>query len=342
MAKIARGKETNEAPHIPAEVVVCVECRNDAVATLVRFLRSLSGWSRTEIDPSQSAVSSGRRQRRVLCGWPRAELDEADRQREGRPAVIRGAVATCGTCRRRWRLVDPTWHAWAPVLTSSGERRAATHRIVTGSKRAEDPDDLAKILERILTLAAKAQAQLGPAERSLAPGLELVAWSASQLSSALVKPWIRGEYRERHKEALRLLVGMPLEGERLARVERIIQEATEIGWVHEQDEKGNVTGKRIAVMTEPETDTEAVRLIRQRLAMSFGVEPTDATILKVLRLYRRPVARRGRPRKDEQAATTETERVEALAALLRELGIVVGDTGDVSRVLRNERPKISG
>lgn len=76
-------------------VLVCVDCREHRVATLVRCVRALNGW-------------------------PTAELDEADRQHEGRPALVSGDVANCESCGRGWLLSNAEWHAWAtwpPVST---------------------------------------------------------------------------------------------------------------------------------------------------------------------------------------------------------------------------------
>jgi hypothetical protein len=217
--------------------------------------------------------------------------------------------------------------------------RILIERRVADVTQRLDPSELDGILERIRRLAENAKKQLPPDGHSLAPGIEAIAWLATQLMSAQHIERVRGDYRERHKAALRELTETTTEGDQALRVGSIIEDGAQIGWHQDFDAKKRPRGPREWFMTEAEADAAALPWIKTLLWKSFpGARAADESILAALKTYRLPVAQKGRPRKGLESATTE-QRMAALGPLLEALGVTAGEPSSAARRQRRAKRK---
>jgi hypothetical protein len=165
---------------------------------------------------------------------------------------------------------------------------------------------------------------------TLVPGLEAVAWIATDLAR-LTRPSSaerternaaerRRDVEARHSQALHALLPASL----LGIADAAFTEAAELGRV-----------------LQPTADAEAVAHLRTRLtpfAPRLVARRSDAEILKVVEIYRRRRARRGRPVKGENVANQD-DRSEALADFLEMRSRDGGepDRESVSNQLTTER-----
>lgn len=220
-------------------------------------------------------------------------------------------------------------------LSAAWWRVISQRRVEDVTKRL-DPSELDAILERIRQLAEKAKHALsGGEEMHLLPGIEGIAWLATQLASAHHVVRVRGDYRQRHRDALRILTETNTDRDQSRRVEEIIEDAAQIGWAEELDDENRSTGRRQWLTPAEEANAIAVPWVMRLLEGSFpGARPTEDSILKALACYRKPKATIGRPRTGIETTTAE-ERMEALRPLLDVCGVVTA--GDLDSTVRRQR-----
>jgi hypothetical protein len=187
-----------------------------------------------------------------------------------------------------------------------------------------DPEGFQDILERIFSLAQKALRCC--CEPVFQHGLELIATAAADLESLCVDEEYgadervqharRGDVRARHKHALEALTGIAGVPDIAFWTNAILRDAARI--------------------KTPDADVVALEYVRKRLqALPLTIRTMpEQEILRALRVYRLPIASKGRPKKGFEYST-ERARCDALAAALSALGAEVPDR--LERTLREKR-----